>query len=157
MYTSGPPETLVSVNKLYSKIFTTLCKAFNIHHHKTLFYNHIDNGQVERMFGTMKRALRATTRELYQYTWAMWLPTLMYSINCTASSVTGCTSYSVMFRRETQTQLYINVGLPVKEKLEPKNIFLPDPWQKQECYSESRKTTKCTSKGQQKCICSSLL
>ena len=103
-----------------SQVFKILCRSFQVDHRRTPFYNPRSNAQIERSFGTIKRLLRATTRELNQKVWSP----VTFSVNITVSMTTGISPYQLVHSRDPPIPLTALVGLPDKEPLDPAEYML---------------------------------
>ena len=120
----GLPTMLVSDNEFDKKTFSAICVSLNVEHRPIPFYNARSNSAVERMIGTLKRLLRATTRGLAPHAWANWLQPITFTSNITTNSNTGLTPFQFLHGWSPILPLATIVGLPEPERLSPPNFML---------------------------------
>ena len=101
--TYGVPQLLVHDNGgNFTANFTSLVmKAMGIHQIKTAPYHPEANGLIERLNGTIKKALKKAGAE--NTSWDKLIPLVLYAIRITQHSTTGHSPYQLMFGRHPYT------------------------------------------------------
>lgn len=101
--TYGVPQLLVHDNggNFTAKFTSLVMKTMGIHQIKTAPYHPEANGHIERLNGTIKKALKKAGAETTS--WDKLIPLVLYAIRITQHSTTGHSPYQLMFGRHPYT------------------------------------------------------
>ena len=101
--TYGVPQLLVHDNggNFTAKFTSLVMKTMGIHQIKTAPYHPEANGLIERLNGTIKKALKKAGAE--NTSWDKLIPLVLYAIRITRHSTTGHSPYQLMFGRHPYT------------------------------------------------------
>ena len=100
----GAPITWGSDNggEFRNKIIEALCKVYGVRKTYSLAFHPQSNGQCERKNSSIISELSKRVAQ-YGPNWAVQIPYIEFSYNCSPHTATGVTPYKMMFGREART------------------------------------------------------
>ena len=109
----GWPEKLLSdqAPQFEGKLFTALMKEANIKKIRTTPYRPQGNAQCERFNRTLISML-GTLPNMVKGEWQDWVSSLTHSYNCTVCKTTGFSPYFLMYGREPNIPIDLELELP---------------------------------------------
>lgn len=113
----GPPEELLSDNgPEFRGVVPELAQAFGIRQTFVTTYHPRANGLVERFNSTLLAMLRTTLDEFAYQRWEKLIPAVQYAYNSSRQSSLGESPHFLMFGREPQSPLEMQIEWPAAEK-----------------------------------------
>ena len=123
----GVPEEIVHNNggNFTAQLMEEVLGTMGIQQIRTSPYHPEANGAIERMHGTLKKALKKAGSKAS--TWDRWLPYVLYTLRTTVHDATGFSPFHLLFGRRPDTPISSFRGIledPVEDLPQPVEQYL---------------------------------
>ena len=107
----GFPNKIISDQgrNFESELLANLCEVAGVQKLRTTPYHPQTNGQCERFNSTLLNMLVTLSPE--QKDWKTYVPAMVHAYNCTRNTATGYSPYYLLFGRESDSPLMLNLAL----------------------------------------------